>query len=267
MRTVTILFLISSAVLVWADPGELVRQAESLYAERYQLPVLERMIELYEQAREEAPQDREILVRLAQLWYEWAVLKPESEEEPGWRKTADYAFQALGLSGLDEALKLSNEDFRTFVANCTDGRALLWAGHGWGQLLGKMNPFSAFFALPKIRAIYERSIELASDYMGGSAYQAYATLLANLSDYGILFGVKLSQAKIYFEKAIEVDPTYLENYVAYAKEYAVRARDRALFESLLRYVLEAPIGNWPFWNRHAKEKAAEYLANIEKYFH
>lgn len=261
-----IIFAVFFGVSSLADPGELVRQAESLYAERYQLPVLERMIGLYEQALAEAPEDREILVRLAQLWYEWGAIKPEGEEDLGWQKAADYAFRALGLSGLDGALKLSNEEFKEFVAKATDARALLWAGHGWGQLLGKMNPFSAFFALPKIRAIYERVMELDPGYMGGSAPQAYGALLANLSDYGILFGVKLSEAKRYFEWAIELDPTYLENYVAYAKEYAVRAKDRELFESLLRYVLEAPIGNWPFWNRHAKEKAAEYLAKIDKYF-
>ncbi len=266
MRALTLALAVLFAVLAWADPGELVRQAESLYSERYQLPVLERMIELYERALAEAPEDREILVRLAQLWYEWGALKPEPEEDLGWRKSADYAFQALGLSGLDAALRLSNAEFEEFLAGCADGRALLWAGHGWGQLLGKMNPFSAFFALPKIRTIYERAMELDPAYMGGSAPQAYGALLANLSDYGILFGVKLSEAKQYFERAIELDPTYLENYVAYAKEYAVRAKDRALFESLLKHVLEAPIGNWPFWNRHAKEKAQEYLAKIDKYF-
>lgn len=249
-----------------ADPVERVRQAESLYPERYELTVLERMIDLYEEARQESPHDREVLIRLAQLWYEWAVLKPEEEEEPGWRKAADYAFQALGLSGLQEAMRLSNEAFKAFVSRCTDGRALLWAGHGWGQLLGKMNPFSAFFALPKIRAIYERAMELDPAYMGGSAPQAYGALLANLSDYGILFGVKLVEAKPYFEWAIELDPTYLENYVAYAREYAVRAQDRDLFERLLRHVLEAPIGDWPFWNRHAKAKAAEYLAKVDQYF-
>ncbi len=249
-----------------ADPAALMREAETLYPERYQLPVLERIIGLYEAALAQDPQNHEILIRLAQCWYEWGVLKPKGAEEEGWRKAADYAFRALGLSGLDEALKLSNEDFQKFLAECRDGRALLWAGHGWGQLLGKMNPFSAFFALPKIRAIYERAMELDPTYMGGSAPQAYGALLANLSDYGVLFGVKLSEAKRYFEWAIEIDPTYLENYVAYAKEYAVRAKDRALFESLLKHVLEAPIGNWPFWNRHAKEKAAEYLANINKYF-
>ncbi|MBC7318694.1 hypothetical protein H5T57_05575 [Candidatus Bipolaricaulota bacterium] len=266
MRVVAIVLAVLFAVLAWADPGELVRQAESLYAERYQLPVLEHTIELYERALAEAPGDRELLIRLAQLWYEWAVLKPEEEEEPGWRKAADYASQALGLSSLDDVLKLSNEEFRAFVVSATDARALLWLGHGWGQLLGKMNPFSAFFALPKIRIIYERAMELDPAYMGGSAPQAYGALLANLSDYGILFGVKLSEAKRYFEWAIELDPTYLENYVAYAKEYAVRAKDRALFEQLLNHVLEAPMANWPFWNRHAKEKAQEYLAKIDKYF-
>lgn len=260
---ITVLFW---SVIVWADPSVLVRQAESLYPERYELAVLEQVISLYEQALAEDPENTELLIRLAQHWYEWGVLKPETEEDLGWRKAADYGFRALGLAGLDEALRLSDEKFREFVARASDGRALLWAGHGWGQLLGKMNPFSAFFALPKIRAIYERAMELAPDYMGGSAYQAYAALLANLSDYGILFGVKLAQAKPYFEKAIEIDPTYLENYLAYAREYAVRAKDRALFVSLLQHVLEAPIGNWPFWNRHAKEKAAEYLANIGKYF-
>ena len=78
--------------------------------------------------------------------------------------------------------------------------------------------------------------------------------------------MKLSEAKRYFEWAIQIDPTYLDNYVAYAKEYAVRAKDRALFESLLRHVLDAPIGNWPFWNRMAKDRAAELLGKIDKYF-
>ncbi len=266
MRTMLLGVTAFASVATWADSSTLLRQAESVYVDRYQVPTLEQIIYLYEQALAEDRGNIEIMIRLAQHWYEWGVLMPEDKEDEGWRKAADYAFRALGLSGLDEALRLSNEDFHHFLSQCTEGRALLWAGHGWGQLLGKMNPFSAFFALPKIRAIYERAMELAPTYMAGSAFQAYGALLANLSDYGILFGVKLSQAKPYFEKAIETDPTHLDHYVAYAKEYAVRAKDRALFEALLTHVLSAPVGNWPFWNRHAKDKAAEYLENIDKYF-
>jgi len=54
--------------------------------------------------------------------------------------------------------------------------------------------------------------------------------------------------------------------MAYAKEYAVRAKDRRLFEDLLQRVLDVPIGDWPFWNRHAKDKAADYLARIGEFF-
>lgn len=259
-------FLVTIGGLVWADPAVLVAQAEALAPERYEAPVLARMIELYEKALSESPGDPALLRRLAQLWYEWAVLAPKEEEVPALEKAADYGFQALGLSGLNAALKMSNEEFTAFVGAAEDVAALLWAAHSWGQLLGKMNPFSAFFALPKIRRMYERCLELDPGYFGGSAPQAYGALLANLSDYGILFRVNLAEAKPYFEMAIALDPSYLENYLAYAREYAVRAKDRDLFVELLTHILEAPVEPWPFWNCHAKEKAQHYLARIDEYF-
>ncbi len=254
------------AVLGVASPADFVREAEALSAVRYERPNLERMIALYETALAHDPHNKELLIQLAQLWYEWAVLVPEGEDEPGWWKAADYAFRAMGLEGLDHALKLSNAEFQALLARAEDGRPLLWAAHGWGQLLGKMNPFSAFFALPKIRALYERAMELAPTYMAGSAFQAYGALLANLSDYGLIFGVRLEEARPYFEKALEIDPTYLDHYVAYAKEYAVRAKNRTLFEQLLAQVLEAPVGHWTFWNRVAKDRAQELLAQASRLF-
>ena len=251
---------LSFSLVGWGSWGDLVREAELLRPYRHEVAHLERMVELYERALCEDRNNPDLLLRLAELWYELEVLRPESEEEEGWRKAADYGFRAAGLSGLDEAVKLSGQDFQSFLKGVSDGRPLLWAAHGWGMLLGKMNPFSAFFALPKIRALYERVMELNPTYMGGSAFQAYGALLANLSDYGILFGVKLADARPYFEKAIQVDPTYLDHYVAYAKEYAVRIKDRHLFELLLRHVVEAPVGEWTFWNWIAKARAQELLA-------
>ena len=100
------------SLLALAEPVSFLREVETLYPERYQLPVLERIISLYEQALASDPQNPELFVKLAQHWYEWAVLMPEPEEDLGWRKAADYAFRALGLSGRDEARKLSNEGFQ-----------------------------------------------------------------------------------------------------------------------------------------------------------
>lgn len=244
----------------------LIAEAEALFPVRYERTNLEAAIRLYERALAQHPGNPVCLTRLAQLWYEWAMLVPEDLEEQGWRKAAEFGFQALGLSGLAAAQGMSDAALRQTLAAATDAAPVLWAAHGWGQLLGTMSPFAAFGSLPKIRAMYERVIELDPGYHGGSGPQAYGALLANLSDWGILFGVKLADAKAFFEWAIDLDPSYLENYVAYAREYAVRAKDRALFEQLLGHVLAAPIGDWPFWNRHAKDKAAEYLARIGEFF-
>jgi len=244
----------------------LIAEAAALLPVRYELANLEAVIRLYEQALAQEPRNPVYLTWLAQLWYEWAILVPEGMQGSGWQKAANYGFQALGLAGFAEAQGMSDAAFRQLLARTTDAAPILWAAHGWGQLLGQMNPFSAFFALPKIRAMYARVIELDPGYHGGSGPQAYGALLANLSDYGVLFGARLADAKPYFEMALSLDPTYLENHVAYAREYAVRAGDRALFADLLNHVLAAPIGDWPFWNRYAKEKAQEYLSKIEIYF-
>ncbi|MFH1609045.1 MAG: TRAP transporter TatT component family protein [Candidatus Bipolaricaulota bacterium] len=258
--------LVVASVACGQSVPALVAEAEALLPVRYERPNLEAAIRLYEQTLAQEPGNPAYLARLAQLWYEWAVLVPLELEEQGWRKAAEFGFQALGLSGLAAVQGLSDAAFRQFLAAATDAAPILWAAHGWGQLLGTMNPFAAFGSLPKIRAMYERVIELDPAYHGGSGPQAYGALLANLSDWGILFGVKLADAKAQFERAMTLDPSYLENYVAYAKEYAVRAKNRALFEQLLGHVLATPIGDWPFWNRHAKDKAAQYLAQASAWF-
>lgn len=266
-RVLSILAIAAMAGSGWAQSvADLTAEAEALFPIRYELANMERLIGVYEALFAAEPGNAAVLAQLAQLWYERAVFAPEAEKEAILRTAADYGFRSLGLSGLDEGLTLSDGELRALLAHTTDPAAILWTGHSWGLLLGRMNPFAAFASLGKIRTMYERVIELDPGYWGGSGPQAYGALLANLSDYGILFGVKLADAKTYFEWAQALDPTYLENHIAYAWEYARRAKDRALFEDLLHYVLEAPIGDWPFWNRHAKVKAAEYLHEVDRHF-
>jgi len=260
------LLFVIVAVVAWAGHGQPSSDAEALFPLRYELPNLERLIGIFELLLSDEPGNPSHLARLAQLWYERAMLVPSDQTEPTLRQAADYGFRALGVSGLDDGLRLSDGELGAILARTTDPAAILWTAHSWGLLLGRMNPLAAFFAIGKIRRMYERVIELDPGYMGGSALQALGALLANLSDYGILFGARLADAKAHFERAIALDPTYLENHVAFAREYAVRANDRVLFERLLRHVLDAPIGDWPFWNRYAKSRAAELLAQMERHF-
>jgi len=264
------LVLLVIVALAWAGGAQsvtdLAAEAETLFPVRYELSNLERMISLYELWLATKPGDVAVLARLAQLGYERSTFVPEKDKEAVLRTAADYGFRSLGLSGLDEGFSLSDDGLRTLLTRATDPATVLWTAHSLGLILSRMNPFSAIPHRNKMRIMYDRVIELDPSYYGGSAPQAVGALLANLSDYGFLFGVKLADAKFSFEWAILLDPTYLENHLAYAWEYARRAKDRALFEELLQHVLDAPIGDWPFWNRHAKQKAAEYLADVNRLF-
>lgn len=58
----------------------LIVEAEALFPVRYERTNLEAAIRLYEQALAQGPGNTACLTRLAQLWYEWAVLVPLEEE-------------------------------------------------------------------------------------------------------------------------------------------------------------------------------------------
>ncbi len=259
-----VVFLAATGFAAEVLPPSLPAAGVPLWEARWEREKLDELIALVERDLSSGASGDHAL--LAQLLYERSTLAPDDEAEAYLRRAADHGFRALGLPGFDAGSRLSEGELREVLARTTDPAAILWTAHSWGLLLGRMNPFTAFLSLGKIRAMYERVVELDPGYWGGSGPQAYGALLANLSDYGILFGVKLADAKFYLEWAILLDPTYLENHLALAWEYARRAKDRKLFEDLLRQILEAPLGDWPFWNRHAKAKAAEYLAQIDRLF-
>lgn len=267
-RRVLVLSVIAAMAWAgWAQPAvDLAAEAETLFPVRYELPNLERLIAIYEALLAAEPGNVVVMAKLAQLWYERSTFAPEKEKEAVLRTAAGFGFRSLGLSGFNDGLSLSDDGLRALVAQATDPATILWAAHSLGLVLGRMSPLAAIPHRNKVRIMYDRVIEIDPGYWGGSAPQAYGALLANLSDWWWVpgIGTDLSEAKPYFEWALDLDPTYLENHIAYAWEYAQRAKDRALFEDLLRHVLDAPIGDWPFWNRHAKEKAAEYLAEVNR---
>ncbi|MGC9529533.1 MAG: TRAP transporter TatT component family protein [Candidatus Bipolaricaulaceae bacterium] len=273
MRAMAVVWWAAAALavpVVGSDVPQLLHQAEELAPHRYEPAVLRRMIDLYQEALAQRPEDPQVLTGLAQLWYEWAVVEEDvGEERAAFGRAAELSFRALGLSGLEAAEDMGGDEFACFLASVQWGPPLLWAGDGWGQLLATINPFKAFGVVPKLRAIYVRLIELDEDYFGAGGHRSLGALVANL--YGnafarVLFGADLDDAHHHLERAASLAPGYLSNLVVYAQEYAVRAGDRALFQDLLTYVLAAPVGEWPFWNRLAKADARQLLDRAEELF-
>ncbi|HHE51589.1 MAG TPA: hypothetical protein ENL30_00815, partial [Candidatus Acetothermia bacterium] len=141
---------------------------------------------------------------------------------------------------------------------------LLWTANNWGALFG-YNPLQGMVDVGKVKALYERGIVLDEAYWGGSFHNALGAMLITLPP---LLGGDRERGRAHLERAIALAPGYLENHVVYAQYWGFTydtfgkmngIRDLSLIESELQYVLSAPIGDWPFWNREAKREAEALL--------
>ncbi len=250
---------LAAAVVAFAS-GEhegLLPAAAELYPQRYELPVLEELISIYEGALEEGGNDPEILPRLAQFWYERAMLVPKEEKKACFERARDYALKALRADP-GFAAREREEGLVAAIKASDDKAALLWYAASQGQLLGMINPLSALRLMKPVRAAYERVAELEETFWGCSALHALGAFEANLATNPfarLFFGGSLEKARGYFERAVSLCPDYLVNYVEYAANYAVSTKDVELFRSLIEKALHGPIGDWPFWNRIAKMDA------------
>ncbi len=236
--------------------------AAEIYPRRYELPVLERLIAIYEGALAEDGEDAGILARLAQFWYERGVLAPEGEKRGYFERARDYALAALRTDPRFAGLE-REEGLVAAIRASDDVAALLWYAAAQGQLLGMINPLTAFRLMKPVKAAYERVVELEETFWGCSAVHALGAFEANIATtpiVNLLMRASLERAREYFERAIELCPDYLANYWIYARDYAVPKKDAGLFRELLSHVLEGPIGPWPFWNRIAKKDAEALIA-------
>jgi hypothetical protein len=192
------------------------------------------------------------------------------EDREFFTKGKDYGFRSLALS--PGFAQWQGRDFKKALSFVTDPAALLWTADNWGALFG-YDPWQGMANVGKVKAMYERCLEVDETYWGGSCHNALGALLVTTPDF---LGRDLEEGKRHLERAIELDFYYLENHVVYAQYWGFTydflgrmngVRDRELIERELSFVLEAPIGRWPFWNREAKKEAELLLKKLEEFLH
>jgi len=275
IQTLQVLALLVAAsggtVLAAEDLTALIDQAEVLYPIRYQDGVLQQMIDLYEATLPElqslpVQSQAYVLNRLAQTYYESALMSPEADRAL-YEQGKAYGLQSLRLN--PRFAEWEHIHFTEAVSFVTDAAALLWTGDNWGQLLGLMSPLSAMNQQGEVRALFTGSIAVDPDYFGGSARNALGSLL--IMSPGILGGNDEAGLAL-LERAVADHPDYLANQVVLAEYWGFTynyfgrlkgVRDAELVEQTLHAVLEAEIGDWPFWNRNAKQNAAQLLQQLE----
>ncbi len=250
-----------------ADFETLVEHADAVYAAATSEASLRKAIELYEAAYALEQQSPHVLDRLSLAYYQLASAYAPSkakriemhergknfgmkrlEMHPGYREVVEE-----GGAVKEAVARISELEYI---------HAMLFTASNWawsGELQGLTK---VAFDIPKVKAMFERAMEIDADY-----YCAGPTLLA-ASYYAKAgaFGGDMEKSYRLFSEATS-DPQCLYNKVLFAEFYALQLYEQELYHRLLTEVVEYD-GESPYIleNDFAKQRAAEMLAEEAEIF-
>jgi hypothetical protein len=235
------------------------------------------------------PDNDGMLALLSQAYvayaYGWVEADAEALEFEGNYEQADVvrrSARAMYLRAMDltrHRVRLHNEDVDTAVRGSveelevwlqavfvekSDAEILFWHGYAWGSYINSAkDDMEAIADLAYAKAFVAHSIALDPNYYNATGYTFMGVATASE------MGADMDVAKVYFEKALaRTERRALQAQVNMARHYAVKTRDRELFDTLLTEVMDAhdPLPEARLSNRMARERATLYIENADQLF-
>ena len=224
---------------------------------------------------EVAPDNTDLLIRAAEAYYGYSFVFVEDTDKMRAGRLYDKSFQYAGrvlkqhkqmkaaFDGPTDAFNAALDDL-----DKSDVPALFWTANAWLSWVGmNVDDPEIFLALPKIRAMLKRCIELDETYQYGAAHASLAVLHASRSPAQ---GGQPQKAEAEFERAFELsDNKMLLFYLMYAKYYAYQVQDRQLYIDTLNKIISTPADVFPemaFINSAARKKARQMLKEVNHLF-
>ena len=224
---------------------------------------------------EASPDNTKLLVRAAEGYNGYSFVFVEGKDNDRAMRLYKRAFQ-YGLRALKQKEKFAEsfdgkiDAFKASldVFDKKDVPALFWTASSWLSWAGlNVDDPEIFLALPKIKVMLKRSIELDENYKYGMAHTVLGALYATRP---VMYGGKPEKAKAEFDRAFELSHRKLLLFqVMYARYYTYQIQDRELFVTTLNEVIDAPDDLLPemgFANAAAKIKAKKLLSNVDNIF-
>jgi len=224
---------------------------------------------------ETSPDNIKLLVKAAEGYngYSFIFVEDKSPERAMklYYRAFQYATRALKQKEkFAEAFDGSKEEFIASldVFDKEDVPALFWASSSWLSWVGlNVDDPEIFLALPKIKAMLHRSIELDESYKYGMAHTVLGALYASRP---VAFGGKPEKSEAEFDRSFEISQRKLLLFhLMYARYYAYQIQDRELFITTLQEAIDAPDDILPemgFANAAAKKKAKSLLNDVDNIF-
>jgi tetratricopeptide (TPR) repeat protein len=224
---------------------------------------------------EASPDNTKMLVRAAEGYNGYSFIFVEGNDNERAKKLYYRAFEyaSRALKQNDDFAEVFDGSIEEFTAGMNvlekeDVPALFWAATSWLSWAGlNVDDPEIFLALPKIKVMLKRCIELDETYKYGIAHTVLGVLYASRS---LAHGGKPEMAKAEFDRAFELsEGKMLVFKLSYAQYYAYQIQDRELFVTTLNEVIQAPDDLLPemgFVNSAAKKKAANLLKKVDNIF-
>lgn len=221
------------------------------------------------------PDNTELLTVGCQSYTAYAASFIEDEDRNQaaalYARGKNYGFRALSKkSDFRQAANGTVDDFVDFLKQykSQDVPALFWTASAWAKWISlNLDSIEAIADMPMLEATMKRVIELDGSFFHGSPHLLMGVYLAVKPE---IVGGNITEAKKHFDKAFSLGADkLLTAKVMYARYYAVRLRDQALFRNILREVIAAPVEEIPeltLSNVLAKQKASKMLEKMDEYF-
>jgi len=221
------------------------------------------------------PKNRQLAALTAQGFGGYALAFVEDDDPARaaafYRRGKDYGLRALmqdrhvaaGVAGTDDAFAASLKHL-----DQGDKELILWTAMCWGKWidLSRTNP-AAVADLPRAEALFERLLQLDEGYYYAAPHVFLGVFYGGRSP---MLGGRLEEARAHFERALSLTHgRFLTTRLYYAEYFARQTQDRALFETQLHAILDAPDDILPeqrLANAVAKRKAARLLSRVDEWF-
>lgn len=221
------------------------------------------------------PQNREILVSLAMGFAGYSLLFVEAEDPKRaslfYLRARSYGFQALGEKGRVLANpELSRDELQSRLKALSDAeyRALFWSTLSWNAWISlNLDQPRALSEIALAEACLNKLFEMDSSYLHGLPHILMGVLFSARPP---LLGGNPDKARAHFEEAVkENSGKFFLTQVYYARYYAVRVQDKALFERLLQGVMSndpADLKDVCLINRVMQQQAQRLIEQSEDLF-
>lgn len=219
---------------------DFVNKGDVAFAEKHLAEKNQEALTAFESAYKIQKDDRTLYEKLMRCYYYSAMYHGEKKDKAErvrlLEKGKQYGIEALKLNPqMKQAIEAEkNWEEIAGLARREDVPAMYWLGICWGRWGELKGITTVAFDIGKVKALMTKVLELDDNYGSGGADRFFGVFFMEIPKIN---GRDPEKAREHFEKAIQLSPDFLQNYLLFAEYYCVQEEDQELYTQMCQEVL------------------------------